>query len=135
MGKRPLRRGTVVGAGAARGEILTGMARTWPSRRQLLLVLGFALATLSGCTSQEAIEKARARGAQAGREEGRNAGETEGYAKAFYAGKADTYRETLEELLQQGQYRRIPFLTAIVLGGFFLLGFCLQWVTLYALRR
>lgn len=102
--------------------------------RLYLFLLSFLPLTLSGCTSQKAIEKARQRGAQAGREEGRHSGEADGFTTAFKAAKNEAYRETLTELQRSGEYRRIPFFTVAIVGSFFILGYLLQWTVVYVLR-
>jgi hypothetical protein len=90
---------------------------------------------ISGCTSQQAIEKARERGAKAGREEGRRAGEVAGFNTAADAAEKEAYRDMLNQLYLSGEFRRKPLYTIVVLVGFFALGFGLQWGTFYALRR
>jgi ribosomal protein S27E len=88
-----------------------------------------------GSESDDRLEKARQRGAKAGREEGRRAGEADGYDAAMKTRKEEAYGETISELYRAGDYRRIPSLTFTVVFGFFALGFALQWIALYVPRR
>jgi hypothetical protein len=97
--------------------------------------LGLAIATISGCTSQRAIEAARERGAQAGREEGRSAGDAAGFTAAALPAEKESYRDTLNQLYCSGEYRRDPFYTLAVPPSFFIIGFALQWLAFYVPRR
>jgi DNA-directed RNA polymerase subunit RPC12/RpoP len=101
----------------------------------MAFVVGFLITTTSGCTSQQAIEKARARGAQAGNDEGRRAGEAEGFIAAADAAHGEAYRSTFDQLFASGQYNRRRLYNLTVVVGFFVAGIGVQWVALYLARR
>jgi hypothetical protein len=111
----------------------------------LLAALGLILLTIcSGLFSSshsgtigtaEAIEKSYQRGAEVGREEGKRAGEAEGYASSLNNAEKETYRETIDELYQSHQFQRTTLYTFVVVSGFFILGFLLQWIAFYVPRR
>jgi len=106
--------------------------------RQILLPLLVILAVnslLSGCTSYEAVETARYRGAQAGIEEGRRAGEAAGFRAGSNAAQVEAYRETLNKLISLGDHRRFPGNDIAVFFGFIIVGFGLQWIIFFIPRR
>lgn len=83
----------------------------------------------------EMIANRHQRGAEVGRQEGKRAGEAEGFSASFASAEKEAYGETLEELYQSREFRRVPLYTAGVMIGFFILGFILQWIVLYVPRR
>ena len=93
------------------------------------------IVAVSGCATQQAIEDAHRRGASEGREVGRLKGYEEGRAEAFKAVRIETYRTTLRELYASNEFRRIPVCKLAVMSGFAILGFSLQWSTMYLFRR
>jgi hypothetical protein len=104
--------------------------------RKLRFVAGILLvSTLCGCTTEESIRTARREGAKAGFEAGVSAGDAAGYEVGFKDGENAAYKETLNQLYATADYRRVRSYSLIVLSTAFLLGFCLQYVSLYLLRR
>lgn len=98
-------------------------------------VLLFLLLAIFGCTSREAIESARKDGAKTGYSDGRKAGEADGFKQSFPAAKRAAYRKTFHDLYSSAKYAR-PLLYQFTIGtGSFLVGFALQYVLLYVLRR
>lgn len=102
----------------------------------LALLLGLLLlCAMSACTPRNAVQEARDRGASDGRRDGHSDGEAEGHAATFEDAEDAAYAETLNGLYASDNYRRVRGYTAGVLGVSFLLGFGLQYVALYLLRR
>jgi hypothetical protein len=118
-------------------KALTTFDRTGPGRAaRLALLLGLLLlCALSACTPRNAIQEARERGARDGYRDGHNDGDAEGYEATFEDAEDAAYAETLNGLYASGQYQRVRGYTAGVLCVSFLLGFGLQYVVLYLLRR
>jgi hypothetical protein len=128
-GRTPLRPLTHQhGATPQRGGLTLAQRRT--TRWGLYFAIAFT--ALSGCSPQQVvIEEARMRGARAGREEGRFAGST----AALNAARADAFDQRVEQLYAVDEFRRNPFYTGSVMGGFFILGFGVQWIAFYIPRR
>lgn len=90
---------------------------------------------IMGCKDPNAIENARRRGEIAGRTDGLRAGDSDGYNSTYQSAKDATYKANVSELYDSNRFTRKPTYTVIVLGSAFLLGFGLQYLVLYLLRR
>ena len=105
-------------------------------RAGVLLTVGLVLVSvLSGCASRESIEAGRALGADAGNTDGKHAGEAEGFDAGFKAAEKSSYSETLSQLYSSGDYCRGAFCSLGVMLVAFLLGYALQYLIFYLLRR
>lgn len=109
--------------------------RSAPAGPALILVGLLLLCALSACTPRNAVQEARDRGARDGYRDGHSDGDAEGYQATFEDAEDAAYAETLHGLYASDSYRRVWGYTAGVLGVSFLLGFGLQYVALYLLRR
>ena len=111
----------------------------WPTstkRRTSGFVAGiFLLSTVCSCSSQQAIENARSRGAAAGLNEGRSTGEAAGFEAAVKAAERASYEKRLNELRISGEFNRIFICSLGAMVIAFLLGFTVQYVLLYLLRK
>lgn len=101
----------------------------------LLLVFLIAVIALVRCTPRNEIEAARYRGQMAGLQDGTSAGDADGFAYAFPKSRSEAYSSTLNTLYETHQFRRKPLLTAAALVVSFAIGFLLQYLLLYLMRR
>jgi hypothetical protein len=132
--------GTAVCAAATQPNA-THPLRLFSAERQslragILLTVGVVLVSvLSGCASRESIEAGRSRGAEAGDTDGKRAGEAEGFDVGCKAAEKSAYSETLSQLDSSGDYCRGAVCTLGVILVAFLLGYALQYLLFYWLRR
>ena len=88
-----------------------------------------------GKTSTEAMDNAHAAGAKAGYNDGLRDGDAAGFEDAFKPAYDASFNETLTKLCDSGNYRRIPFYTFLAMASGFLLGFGIQYVVTFTLRK
>lgn len=100
-----------------------------------LVVVTSLLIFAAGCSSHQAVNKAREEGAKTGTEEGQAAGEAAGFEAGVTAGEKTAYRRTLNERYSSGQFHRVPFYTLVMVVSALLLGYGLQYGVTYVLRR
>ncbi len=101
----------------------------------LFVAVLFLFSIIWGCSSQQAIEDAHARGDDAGRNDGQRDGEAAGFETGVKAAEEASYREAVNRLYSSGDFHRNAICCLVVMGSAFLLGFSLQYGLLYVLRK
>ena len=101
----------------------------------LFIAFSSLLLCLSSCQDPHAIERARLRGANAGRIDGQAAGKTDGYNATYGPTRDDTYKKMVGELYDANTFGRKRSYTLTVIAVAFLTGFGLQYFIYLLLRK
>jgi len=109
--------------------------RSSTAKLNLLFALAIFFLVIAGCKDPNTIEQAQQRGAREGMRDGRKAGDADGYESAYQSAKDAAYDAQVGELYASNNYARKRTYTVIVLSSAFLLGFGLQYIVLYLLRK
>ena len=109
--------------------------RSSRARWNLLLAVAMLILALAGCKDPNVIENAQRRGRIQGEIDGRRTGDAEGYKSTYQPAMDAAYKAKVVVLFDTDNYKRKRTYTVIVLVSAFLLGFGLQYIVLYVLRR